>query len=118
MSTDEHEILEFLKTTKDFLSVREVSRRVGGKRRCEKEPTWAKPFLVRLANTGHIQMDEMGHFRYPPPEEDKEKKKKKKLHVAPHIAAILAKSGKTNLATVYEIDDNIPSDVNALLRKS
>ena len=104
MSTDEHQILEFLKTKKEFSSVREVSKRVH-KRRCEKEPTWAKPCLVQLANGGHILMNDMGHFRYVPEEEKKKEKGKQKLHVAPHIAAILAKSGKSHLATTHELSD-------------
>ena len=101
MSTDEHQILEYLKNRpQEFFSVREVSRRVGGKRRCQKEPTWAKPCLLHLTNGGHITMNEIGHFRYKPPED--EKKKKEKLHLAPHIAKILASGGK---ATVYDIGD-------------
>ncbi|HTD85696.1 MAG TPA: hypothetical protein VK850_03895 [Candidatus Binatia bacterium] len=104
MSSDEHQILELLKTSKDFFSVREVSKRVGGKRRCQKEPTWAKPCLIHLANSGHIQMNEMGHFRYLP-EEEKKKKAKPKLHVSPQIAEILARSGKPHLATVHELQD-------------
>ena len=102
MSTDEHQILEYLKTSKEFFSAKEVSRRIGGRRRCERDPAWAKPFLVRLANAGHIVMNAMGHFRYEPPEE---KKKREKLHVAPQIAAILAKSGKGDLVRVFEIPD-------------
>jgi hypothetical protein len=102
VSTDEHQILEYLKGTREFVSVREVSKRKGGKRRSQKEPLWAKPCLIRLANTGHLLMNEMGHFRYPPEDEQK-KKQKEKLHVAPQIAAILAKSGKGDLVQVFEL---------------
>ena len=103
MSTDEHQILEFLKTKTEFCSVREVSKRIA-KRRSQKDPTWAKPCLVRLANGGHILMNDMGHFRYLPPEEEK-KKQKQKLHVAPHIAEILARSGKAHLTTTHELSE-------------
>lgn len=96
MSTDEHQILEYLKNSKEFFSVREVSRRIGGKKRCQKEPTWAKPCLVRLANGGHLMMNEIGHFRYQAQEKDK-KKAREKLHVAPHLAKILADGGKVHL---------------------
>jgi len=100
VSTDEHQILEFLKARpQEFLSAREVSRRLG-KRRSQKEPTWAKPSLLLLTNGGHIMMNEIGHFRYKPPEDNK--KKKEKLHLAPHIAKILAAGGK---ATVYDIGE-------------
>jgi hypothetical protein len=102
VSTDEHQILEFLKITKDFVSPKEVSRRVGGKRRCEKEPTWAKPCLIRLANAGHLVMNEIGHFRFIPPAEE-EKKQEEKLHLAPHIARILARGGKLPGADSHEI---------------
>jgi hypothetical protein len=106
LSTDEHQILEFLKgRLAEFFSVKEVSRRVGGKRRCQEEPAWAKPFLIRLANAGHISMNEIGHYRYMPPEEEKKKKGKEKLHLAPHIAAILSGAGKAHLGAVYEISD-------------
>lgn len=104
MTADEHQILEYLKGSKEFFSVREVSRRVGGKRRCQKEPLWAKPCLIHLANSGHLQMNEMGHFRYPP-EEDQKKKPKPKLHVSPQIAEILARSGKAHLAAVHELEE-------------
>jgi len=105
VSSDEHQILEFLKTSKEFFSVREVARRVGGKKRCQKEPLWAKPPLIHLANSGHIQMNEMGHFRFLP-EEEKKKKNKEKLHVSPQIAEILARSGKPHLAAVHEIESD------------
>ena len=86
--------------------MREVARRVGGKRRCEKEPLWAKPCLIHLANSGHIQMNEMGHFRFLPEDEQKKKKQKATLHISPQIAEILARSGKPHLAAVHEIDSD------------
>ena len=82
--------------------MREVSKRIN-KRRCEKDPTWAKPCCVRLANAEHIAMNDMGHFRYIPEEE--KKKEKGKLHVAPHIAEILARSGKAHLAKTHELNE-------------
>lgn len=87
------------------MSVREVSKRVGGKRRCQKEPLWAKPCLIHLANSGHLHMNEMGHFRYLPEDKQKQKKHKPKMHVSPQIAEILARSGKPHLAQVHELTE-------------
>jgi hypothetical protein len=104
VGTDEHQILEFLKTTTEFITAKEVSRRVGGRRRCEKDPMWAKPCLIRLTNAGHLTMNERGHFCYKPPEEkERSKKAKDKLHLAPQIAAILAAGGKGAQPRVHEL---------------
>ena len=100
----------------EFFSVKEVSRRVGGKLRYQKEPAWAKPFLIRLANGGHILMNEIGHYRFKPPEQKKEKKRK--LHLAPHIAAILQRSGKGDCVRVFEISESTSTDTNVRILTS
>lgn len=107
MGTDELHILEFLKTKTEFFSVREVSRRVGGRRRADKDPLWAKPCLIRLANAGHLIMNDRGHFHYKPPEE-RSKKPKDKLHLSPQIAAILAVGGRPvpGIPGMHDVSDN------------
>jgi hypothetical protein len=97
VGTDEYQILEFMKTKTEFVTPREVSRRIG-RRRCEKDPTWAKPALIRLTNAGHLIMNDRGHFCFKPPEE-RIKKPKERIHVSPQIAALLAASGKGGALT-------------------
>jgi hypothetical protein len=83
MSPDEHKILEFLKTTADFISVIKISLKVGGRKRCRTAPRWAEQHLLRLSALGLLEMDGKGRFRFTAPE---------KLHLAPHIAEILARA--------------------------
>src|SRR5437870_2276845 len=95
MSTDELQILEFLKTAKDFVSPKEVSKRLDRKR-CFKQPGWAKQPLVHLAKAGHAESNEIGHYRYLSPEQKEQKERKRdRLHLAPHIAKALRDSGKS-----------------------
>ena len=50
MDADEREIYYYLKSRRNlFLSAREICRHAGGKNRFRKEPEWAKPVLIRMA---------------------------------------------------------------------
>ena len=101
MSSDEYHILEFLKEVKDFVSPKEVGRRVGGKKRYFKNPSWAKPLLMQLVNAGHADVNEIGHFRYKAEGAQSTQsgaaKAKKRMNVSPHIARIFEDNGKTFL---------------------
>ena len=83
MSPDEHRIVEFLKATPDFVSVIKISLKVGGRKRCRTKPRWAEQALIRLSTLGILEMDGKSRFRFKPPEQ---------LHLAPHIAEILARA--------------------------
>ncbi len=121
MSPDEYEILQFLKEAKDFVSPKEVSRRVGGKKKYFKNPTWAKPLLIRLTNAGHAEINEIGHFRCKPENELRSQsgsKPKKRMSVSPHIARIFEDSGKIFLLDeVPQETETPPPDDSAPLAK-
>jgi hypothetical protein len=95
MDSDERDIVNFLKAFPgEYVAIREICRRASGKWRFRDEPEWAGPVLVRLVERGIIEDDANGHFRFI----IKDQKENAKW-VAPHIRAILKKSGK------FKMDD-------------
>ena len=91
MDADERDICLYLKGWPgQFVSLAEVCRRAGGKRRYREDPNWAVPILVRLVERGFIESDSTGHYRLKP----RTKKEKKQRWVSPQIQKILEKSGK------------------------
>lgn len=91
MSHDEHRVLEFLLTSETFVSAEAVSLGVGGQSRCEKNPKWAEPCLLRLAIWGLVTVNKQGLFRYRP--SDDQSDAFEKIYLAPHIAELLEKYG-------------------------
>ena len=92
LTTEETEILEYLKSfPDDFVSAKEINRRAGSKRRFQEEPEWARPFLRLLLNRELIEINENGRYRYRRPDRTRKKKK----WVSPQIAKILEKCGKS-----------------------
>jgi hypothetical protein len=63
MGTDGHEILEFLKQFDTFVSPIEIAKKVGGKRRFNEDPDWARPVLFRLLMEDLVEANEYGHYR-------------------------------------------------------
>lgn len=64
MSTEEKEILEFLGTFREvYVSVVEVSRRVGARGRFNADRTWARSVLMRMQRDGLLESNEYGEFR-------------------------------------------------------
>ena len=64
MSTEEKEILEFLSTFREvYVSVVEVSRRVGSRNRFHSDRTWSRPTLMRMEQDGLLESNEYGEFR-------------------------------------------------------
>ena len=107
MDADEREICHYLKGWPgQFVSVAEINRRAGGKRRGRQEPNWAVPVLTRLVEKGILESDSTGHYRLIARQK---KDKKKQRWVAPHIQKILEKSGKS-FEGVYDIreDEDLP----------
>ncbi|HYG24382.1 MAG TPA: hypothetical protein VEH04_16515 [Verrucomicrobiae bacterium] len=91
MDADEKEICLFLKSYPgQFVGLREICRRAGGKQRFQEEEDWALPVLLRLAERGLVEDDRAGHFRLV----RKEKRTEQKW-IAPHLRDILKRSGKT-----------------------
>jgi hypothetical protein len=90
MDSEEREIFYFLKTWgEEFVSVKEVARRAGGKQKYFKNPEWAKPLLTRMAERGVLESDTLGRFRIKPVR----KKSKNTRWISPDIAKILQENG-------------------------
>src|SRR5437899_2090569 len=92
MDADEQDICNYLKSwPRQFVSVREICRRAGGKRRFREDQYWANPALSRLVEEGLVETDSAGHYRLVTAEKRDDKPKR---WVSPHIKKILEQSGK------------------------
>jgi len=64
LSSDELQILDYLRGWDEkFISMMEVCRRAGGRRKYEEAPEWAKGLMGRLVEAGMVQVNERGHYR-------------------------------------------------------
>jgi len=120
LSSDELEILEYLKSWKgSYVSLVEICRSAGGRQRFKETPNWANHFMSRLMEEKLVEGNDRGHFRYvevetaAPPEtanpaaqndamivgddyfpaasnDDEEQQR----WMAPHVAEILKNGGK------------------------
>jgi hypothetical protein len=105
LGPEETEILQYLKSfPREFISAKEISRRASTKKRAREEPHWARPFLTRLLNKELIEIDDMGRYRH----RQHKRETKKKKWVAPQIAKILEKSGKTFTILEEQIEELPP----------
>jgi predicted transcriptional regulator of viral defense system len=90
MDSDEREIFHFLKTWGvEYVSIREIARRAGGKRKYHENPEWAKPLLMRMQERGLLESDTTGRYRIKP----LPAKNKATRWVSPDIAKILEDKG-------------------------
>jgi hypothetical protein len=102
MDADEREICIYLKSWGgQFVSMGEIARRAGGKRRYRQDPNWATLVLGRLVEKGLVESDSTGHYRLKP----RAKNDKKQRWIAPNVRAILEKSGK-NFEEVFRVDED------------
>lgn len=61
---EEHQILALLRSCPEtFFSGSEICRKAGNKKLAAKDPRWALPFLVSLADKGLVERDASGHYR-------------------------------------------------------
>jgi hypothetical protein len=91
MDADEQAICDFLRSwPHQFIAVREICRRAGGKKRYRDDPYWARQAVLRLVEKGLLESDAAGHYRLVPPK----KKDKPVKWVSPQIKQILKQSGK------------------------
>ena len=91
MDADEKDVCEFLKSWQgQFVAVKEICRRAGGKWRFKDDPNWAVPVLQRLQEQHLVESDPTGHFRLVADQ----KKKEKKWWLSPEHKKILEQSGK------------------------
>jgi hypothetical protein len=64
MNADEMRILEYLnESPSDFVSVVDVSKRLGKGRRFKDDKLWARPILRRLEMDGFLEVNDMGDYR-------------------------------------------------------
>jgi hypothetical protein len=90
MDVDEREIFLFLKSYgQDFVALREICRRAGGRRRYHEDHEWARPILQRMAERNILETNSDGQYRVRPVA----KKKKNDRWVSPDIAKILKENG-------------------------
>lgn len=88
----------------EFIPAREISRRVGGKRRYRFAPEWAEPVLLRITERGILERDEADRFRLKPiPKRDT----KGKVWAALGIAEVLKRNRQWSdkVLTAEEEDD-------------
>src|ERR1041385_8667253 len=59
------DIIAYLKTAPNkFVSLPEISRRAGGRRRFEESPDWAKNVMTSLVEAGFLEVNARGHYRH------------------------------------------------------
>src|SRR5690242_17205033 len=64
LSSDELDILHYLRGWNGkFITLMEISRRAGGRRRYEESPNWPNGLMTRLVEAALIEVNERGHYR-------------------------------------------------------
>ena len=64
LSAEALEIIAYLKTAPNkFVSLLEISRRAGGRRRFEESPNWARNLMSSLVENGFLEVNARGHYR-------------------------------------------------------
>jgi hypothetical protein len=65
MNADELEIYDFLKTcpANVYVSVMEISKKLGHRKRFDTDRTWARPFLRRMELDGVLESNPFGEYR-------------------------------------------------------
>ena len=65
LSAEALDIIAYLKTAPNkFVSLLEISRRAGGRRRFEETPNWARGLMAPLMEAGVIEVNARGHYRH------------------------------------------------------
>jgi len=105
MDSDERAIYYYLKSLRPkFAPVRDISRRVGNKRRFRYNPDWANSVLVRMVERNILETVTDGSYRLKPmPRQDTQGK----CWATPEFAELLKASGKSfpNLITPEDEDE-------------
>ena len=101
MQADEREICAYLRGWPgQFVALKEICRRAGGKRRFRNDPFWAVPVLRRLVEQGLVETDSTAHYRLRKAID----KKKPRKWLAPEVRKTLERSGK-DFHGVLEIEN-------------
>ena len=65
MNADEKEIYEMLKQSPDiYLSICEISNRLGRRRLFEQDRNWARPILRRMEMDGLVESNPFGDYKF------------------------------------------------------
>jgi hypothetical protein len=71
-SSDELEILEYLKSWKGTsVPMAEISRCAGGRRKFRESPNWARGLMTRLVEAKLVSVNDRGHYQIIATEDDK-----------------------------------------------
>jgi hypothetical protein len=99
----EREIYYYLKNRRrESITVREIGRRLGSRRKFHRYPDWAKPVLLSMSDRGILETEDNEHYRLkPPPKKDTQGKR----WTSPAIAKLLQASGK-NFDGLLATDDD------------
>lgn len=70
LSAEAAEIIAYLKTAHGkFVSLAEISRKAGGRRRFEELPNWAKNLMPLMMDAGIVEVNARGHYRVQTPDQ-------------------------------------------------
>jgi len=93
MDANERDIYYYLKARRrEYIPVREISRRTGGRRRWIYRPEWARPVLESMERRGIIERNEQGEYHLKPMPAQETKGKR---WISPALAKTLKASGKS-----------------------
>ena len=105
MNAEEREIYYYLKTRRrQFIPVREISRRIGGRRKFHAFPDWAQSVLLGMVERGILEADDKDQFRLKPRPKELTQGKR---WASPALAKLLMDKGKDfgSLLTADEEDE-------------
>lgn len=104
MDADERAVYYYVKSMRPVSATgRDISRRVGGKRKFHFNPEWVAPVLERMLARGILQAKTDGSYCLKPaPPKNMDGKR----WVSPHIAAILNNSGKAFDSVITPEDED------------
>jgi len=105
MNAEERDIYYYLKARRrEFIGIREISRRTGGKRKSRVNPDWARPVLMGMAERGILESDGEERYRLKPMVQQETKGKR---WASPEISKLLKASGKDfhNVITPEDEDE-------------
>ncbi len=105
MSPDEIEIVEFLrKFRRNFVSVNEISRSIGQRKRYLEDRHWARPLLRRMEVDGLVESNEFSEYRLLLQEED----------TTSFWKAVTNPSLSLGDTTIIELDEDTDTDTGAV----
>jgi hypothetical protein len=101
------EIIAYLKTAPNkFVSMLEISRRAGGRRRFEESPNWARNLMASLVEAGLLQVNARGHYRCVVNDQPENK---------PHLPPAPASRPSRKLRAAIVGDDYFPSNEGPMI---